>query len=80
MSNLLRIQEAIIEESSSKPIKKGFIRRNVKVRDEEFRINHPSFDAQIESLVDMGIMREHQNGYFSLTEEGDMLSADIFGN
>lgn len=78
MSDLLRIQEAIIEESSTDPIKKGFIRRTVKVKDEEFRINHQSFDAQIENLVDMGIMEEHQNGYFSLTEDGETLSVDIF--
>lgn len=70
MRQLSQIQKAIIEELSADPVNKGIVRRVVKLKDESFDVNHTAFDAQVNSLVDMGLVEKHGDSDVVLTKDG----------
>jgi predicted transcriptional regulator len=73
MKELTLIQRAIIEEISEEPVNKRIIKRIVKVKDECFDVNHQAFDIQINSLIDMGLIKQYDSNNVLLTEEGQYL-------
>jgi len=77
MRQLSQIQKAIIEELSADPVNKGIVRRVVKLKDESFNVNHTAFDAQINTLVDMGLVEKHGDSDIVLTENGQQFSESL---
>ena len=73
MTDLTQVQQAIIRESSQNPIHKGMIRRVVKLRTEGLRLTRNSFDAQLQNLVQKGLLKRHGENYYSLEEASDVI-------
>jgi predicted transcriptional regulator len=73
MKELTLIQRAIIEEISDEPVNKRIIKRIVKVKEECFDVNYQAFDSQIDTLTDMGLIKQDDINNVLLTEEGHYL-------